>query len=617
MDREDRLKNSIEKKCVKDEYFLLYYIGKNDAGDDMYGIEVMGENVLSNMIKNIDNGTDDEIYDKSKTSIGKVYKYENEILKSINKHYFEYRVENRKLSELIRYSYIGESYRYSSRNRSYRRSEDGYIANRRLVSNPSMYKKYLTINKCKNGEIRGFECNSVKMKFYDDIDYSGYYINDDKRENYKKYIERIENKLYLRKRIHLNRNNEKENLDNKTEKEKYICDLYTRYIMDMIVNGLYSRCKDDNVINEQHIEEKVTNEDILYIYGLNSIDSSINKFGLPENYKLELNKIEEIIDKVKYRETKDIEVLKIISRYIASRINTIPSIGGFAYVEALEKIVESLQQIPEEYFNKDGVEVIIDEKQNSSIINLLNNYSYFIDARQNEVDSDIGYKFIIRFEMLSEGEEKFLDIIAKIDDCIENNNDAELIVLLLDEPDQALHPEWSRRFIDIIVQVIQSIKFQGNIQLIMSTHSPYLLSDILPTNVFLLDRRTKDKKLSVKRLDVKSSSLGANIYDLMKNNFFMDNTVGEFITKKINKVIMQINEANLKENELNSIEYFIEQIGEPIIRRGMKKQLAEKKKQLKIFNNTEQILQAITNKQDRKKVEEVLKNLAKKENDTY
>ncbi|MFR8314535.1 hypothetical protein [Eubacterium ventriosum] len=49
----------------------------------------------------------------------------------------------------------------------------------------------------------------------------------------------------------------------------------------------------------------------------------------------------------------------------------------------------------------------------------------------------------------------------------------------------------------------------------------------------------------------------------------------------------------------------------------MKKQLAEKKKQLKIFNNTEQILQAITNKQDRKKVEEVLKNLAKKENDTY
>ena len=43
MDREDRLKNSIKKKSVKDEYFLLYYIGKNDAGDDMYGIEVMGK----------------------------------------------------------------------------------------------------------------------------------------------------------------------------------------------------------------------------------------------------------------------------------------------------------------------------------------------------------------------------------------------------------------------------------------------------------------------------------------------------------------------------------------------------------------------------------------------
>lgn len=47
MDREDRLKNSIKKKSVKDEYFLLYYIGRNDEGDDMYGIEVMGKNVLT------------------------------------------------------------------------------------------------------------------------------------------------------------------------------------------------------------------------------------------------------------------------------------------------------------------------------------------------------------------------------------------------------------------------------------------------------------------------------------------------------------------------------------------------------------------------------------------
>ena len=47
MDREDRLKNSIKKKSVKDEYFLLYNIGRNDDGDDMYGIEVMGKNVLT------------------------------------------------------------------------------------------------------------------------------------------------------------------------------------------------------------------------------------------------------------------------------------------------------------------------------------------------------------------------------------------------------------------------------------------------------------------------------------------------------------------------------------------------------------------------------------------
>ena len=47
-----------------------------------------------------------------------------------------------------------------------------------------------------------------------------------------------------------------------------------------------------------------------------------------------------------------------------------------------------------------------------------------------------------------------VDIISKIEDSVKENKEAKLLILLFDEPDQSLHPEWSRCFIDIITQVI-------------------------------------------------------------------------------------------------------------------------------------------------------------------
>ena len=162
-------------------------------------------------------------------------------------------------------------------------------------------------------------------------------------------------------------------------------------------------------------------------------------------------------------------------------------------------------------------------------------YSYYDSAGINDTYSDIGNKLNLYFELLSEGEERFIDIIAKINDCIKPNENIRLLVLLLDEPDQSLHPEWSRRFIDIITQAINSMNFEGKIQLILSTHSPYLLSDILPSDICKLNRNNVNRTLTISNTTdtEKANGLGANIYDLLNQEFFMDNTVGEFATKKL------------------------------------------------------------------------------------
>lgn len=191
-------------------------------------------------------------------------------------------------------------------------------------------------------------------------------------------------------------------------------------------------------------------------------------------------------------------------------------------------------------------------------------------------------------------------------------------MLLLDEPDQSLHPEWSRRFIDIITQAINSMNFEGKIQLILSTHSPYLLSDILPSDICKLNRNNVNRTLTISNTTdtEKANGLGANIYDLLNQEFFMDNTVGEFATKKINFYSKKIKELNQNSEDIPEIEYFIEQIGEPIIKNIMKKNLNAKKFASNIETKMDELLTLISNKQDRERVKAYLKNTEKK-NDTY
>ena len=607
MSRQDRLNTSIHKQHVEDEYFLLYYLG-NDGDHDLFGIEVMGENVLHNMITDYDNTMDDERYDKSKSSIGKIYKYENDKLISVGKHFFDYTIEDYKLSELIRYMHIGEEYRYSPRNQRYGKYDawgGGYIAERNMRTVPSIYEKYVTLVQCINNEIDGFDCDKAKIKFWDEIDYL-HIANDETFKRYQTAINNIESELFIQAGLHILQRTSPIESPHEV-KQNFIYDLYSRYIMDLIINGLYPLC-DENISIQDFSEEHDFSYLIDDIKSFGSHTSSEEILGKPTNFELEVKRIQRLISSIKSQcKGNNEQLLKILARYIGSRIHENIENREFCYIEALEELIDGLFEIPDVYFHKNGIDIKIDERI-PQIEKLLKIYSRFYTENYNNIHSDIGIKFKITFELLSEGEERFIDIITKIKDCITQNNDAKLLVLLLDEPDQSLHPEWSRRFIDIITRAINSIEFDGNIQLVLSTHSPYLLSDILPENVFLLERDTEKRFLHIQNASKKNngSCFGANIYDLMQNDFFMNNTVGQFATRKINFYLKKIHAINLSTANIEEIEYFIDQIGEPLIQKAMKRQLEDKMFKLNIQKNKVKILDLITNQADREKVKQYL-----------
>lgn len=70
-------------------------------------------------------------------------------------------------------------------------------------------------------------------------------------------------------------------------------------------------------------------------------------------------------------------------------------------------------------------------------------------------------------------------------------------LILLDDVEQGLHPKAQRELMTVFKEIIQSNK---NLQIIFSTHSPYIVDELVPSQVYILNNTNSGFTIS-KRLD--------------------------------------------------------------------------------------------------------------------
>jgi len=155
------------------------------------------------------------------------------------------------------------------------------------------------------------------------------------------------------------------------------------------------------------------------------------------------------------------------------------------------------------------------------------------------------------------------------------------INIILDEIELYYHPEFQQEYISNLLFALNQIKFDPtnnsrikNLNFLFSTHSPFILSDLPSQNVLRL-RRNDDGKSEPKTSDIQT--FGANIYDLFRDSFFMENGfIGKFAKEKIEELLKELYDLKSFYSESNeeflSHEKFLEYrnrinlIGERIIR---------------------------------------------------
>lgn len=338
-------------------------------------------------------------------------------------------------------------------------------------------------------------------------------------------------------------------------------------------NNYYSRSLDRN----DFLNYFISKNDYLLLYFLTILqDSTYDNFL----YRAEENRVQDAVfdNIVEYLQA----ALENSNHYdiVLKKFNSL--VGKNYRIEELHKIYDGLHKL------QDDVVDLFDEAINGDTGN-----HPFIEPLLDEFFYTSGFSYIEKNERhlgnLSSGEIQALRYRYEIYHPLSQQKDG--IIWFVDEPEQSLHPEWCRNFINEYMKAYMACKkfiknyadsckddeepFYFNpgkrFTILFATHSPFLLSDVTNDYVIYLE---KDKETGFSReVRIDKSPFAGNIGEMFCSNFFMKNTIGEFARKKIEEMVAKLNNYENEENtvqpsiqEMEDYQNLISAVGDDLLR---------------------------------------------------
>lgn len=242
-------------------------------------------------------------------------------------------------------------------------------------------------------------------------------------------------------------------------------------------------------------------------------------------------------------------------------------IENIDYIEAIIGISsENEYEFLKDIFEKKNVILKLNElKDKEKILLLLENNELLILLKylKRLINKDfLSFKFLINkngneldYFRLSSGEKTLLSYFANIlgkikeldeiqtQDITYDNVKNKTYLILIDEVELHLHPEWQRNFIK---QLNDFFTYEDNtkkFQFVIATHSPFVVSDIYDENIIYLGQD-----------NINSKTFGGNIFDIFKDDFYVSNTIGSFseeIIKELSEILYVLFAIKKAEKEDN------------------------------------------------------------------
>ena len=173
---------------------------------------------------------------------------------------------------------------------------------------------------------------------------------------------------------------------------------------------------------------------------------------------------------------------------------------------------------------------------------------------------------------ISSGEYSFLLLFSRFFNVLHNNShvkDRKNILILIDEGEMFFHPHWQLSYLSNILSMLLSIQTKKNIQIILTTNSPFVISEIPSSNLIYLSNNKVIEK------DVKT--FAANFYSLLLEFILSNpkNPLGKFTEANIMNIINYLNKKESFIKSKDEAKRLIDLIGEDVLRFELMKRLKE------------------------------------------
>ena len=168
----------------------------------------------------------------------------------------------------------------------------------------------------------------------------------------------------------------------------------------------------------------------------------------------------------------------------------------------------------------------------------------------------------------SDGEHQFIHTVGI---CLLLKDRRSL--LLLDEPETHFNPSWRAKFVKILNDSISAGNPQGlpngdfNVHLLkdvlLTSHSPFIISDCLPDNVVLFEKDGKGDTLAkkVSELDNSFNTYGTSVELILDRLFHYDQSIGDLS----NSELENINFENItSKGDIEKVKATLKKLGESI-----------------------------------------------------
>lgn len=271
-----------------------------------------------------------------------------------------------------------------------------------------------------------------------------------------------------------------------------------------------------------------------------------------------------------------------LAAYIDRRTGNETAGPLFKTAKNIQRIIQVLEKFDDKYFTYDTFVLPISDVFSPE--NNDNSDKLFYNIEQYDVPTDAGVFDVellpYKLTCISSGEHQLARVFGSIEKyCFDLSLGLEPhdVIYILDEPEIYMHPELCRCFINRIDEILTEHETQlkeKNIQIIISTHSPFMLSDVMPYQITRLNCLPNGK------CEINNGSskkyFGANIHTIMADSFFLDYTIGEYSRSILQSMMDQLKEMlprknSLSEHEtktLSHIKAFVPEIGDTFIRKS-------------------------------------------------